>query len=67
MNIVESNKIEKTILVFIEIDLLNKNEKLENSYEEFHSLVQSSGTKIVSSFKFKQRIHIFKLNNYVNI
>tara|TARA_S200000501_G_C20833832_1_gene748483 strand:- start:564 stop:1889 length:1326 start_codon:yes stop_codon:yes gene_type:complete len=55
MNIVESNKIEKTILVFIEIELLNKNEKLENSYEEFHSLVQSSGTKIISSFKFKQR------------
>ena len=58
MNIVESNKIEKALLIFIDIESLNNNEKLENSYEEFHSLVQSSGTKIASSFKFKQRIPV---------
>ena len=55
MNIVENNKIQKAILVFIDIESLNKAERLENSYEEFFSLVQSSGVEIVDSLKLNQK------------
>ena len=55
MNIVENNKIQKAILVYINIESLNRIEKLENSYEEFFSLVQSSGTEIIEKIKFNQR------------
>tara|TARA_B100001250_G_scaffold389209_1_gene388120 strand:- start:639 stop:1949 length:1311 start_codon:yes stop_codon:yes gene_type:complete len=55
MNIVENNKIQKAILVFIDIESLNKAERLENSYEEFFSLVQSSGAEIVDSLKLNQK------------
>ncbi len=55
MNIVENNKIQKAILVFIDIESLNKAERLENSYEEFFSLVKSSGAEIVDSLKLNQK------------
>ena len=55
MNIVENNKIQKAILVYINVESLNRIEKLENSYEEFFSLVQSSGTEIIEKIKFNQR------------
>ena len=55
MNIVENNKIQKAILVFIDIESLNKAERLENSYQEFFSLVQSSGAEIVDSLKLNQK------------
>tara|TARA_B100001758_G_C18398792_1_gene607612 strand:- start:529 stop:1845 length:1317 start_codon:yes stop_codon:yes gene_type:complete len=55
MNIVENNKIQKAILVFIDIESLNKAERLENSYEEFFSLVQSSGVEIVDSLRLNQK------------
>ena len=55
MNIVENNNIQKAILVFIDIESLNKAERLENSYEEFFSLVKSSGAEIVDSLKLNQK------------
>ena len=55
MNIVENNKIQKAILVFIDIESLNKAERLENSYEEFFSLAQSSGVEIVDSLRLNQK------------
>ena len=58
MNIVESNKIQKTLLVYVEVDSLNKHERLENSYDEFYSLAQSSGVEIIGSLKLKQKIPI---------
>tara|TARA_B100001113_G_scaffold124871_1_gene101895 strand:+ start:7605 stop:8927 length:1323 start_codon:yes stop_codon:yes gene_type:complete len=56
MNIVENNKIQKAILVYINIESLSKTEKLENSYEEFCSLVQSSGAEIVDKIKLNQKV-----------
>jgi GTP-binding protein HflX len=58
MNIVESNKIQKTLLIYIEVDSLNQKEKLENSYDEFYSLARSSGIEIIDSLKFNQKIPI---------
>ena len=58
MNIVESNKIQKTLLIYIEVDSLNQKDKLENSYDEFYSLARSSGIEIIDSLKFNQKIPI---------
>ena len=58
MNIVESNTIQKTLLIYIEVDSFNQKEKLEKSYDEFYSLAHSSGVEIVKATKFKQKIPI---------
>ena len=46
MNIVESNTIQKTILVYLEVDSLYESQKLENGFDEFKSLAVSSGLSI---------------------
>ena len=46
MHIVENNKIQNACLIFIEVESLAQQTKLENDYEEFCSLVSSCDTKI---------------------
>ena len=46
MNIVESNTIQKTILVYLEVDTLYESKKLEKGFDEFKSLAVSSGLLI---------------------
>ena len=46
MHIVESNKIQNALLVFIEVKSLVEDIKLEKDYEEFYSLVSSCDVKI---------------------
>ena len=52
------NSMQKALLIYIDIDSFNKAEKLENSYEEFYSLVYSSGCEIEDSLKFKQKMPV---------
>ena len=73
MKIVDNNKVQKAILVYIDVESLNKVERLENSYEEFYSLVLSSGVEIVDDLKLNQKtpiissfIGIGKLENIKN-
>ena len=73
MKIVDNNKVQKAILVYIDVESLNKIERLENSYEEFYSLVLSSGVEIVDDLKLNQKtpiissfIGIGKLENIKN-
>ena len=56
MHIVESNKIQNAFLIFIEIESLAQQTKLENDYEEFCSLVSSCDTKIKEKIKLNQKI-----------
>ena len=58
MKDINNNSIQKALLIFMDIDSLNKFEKLENSYEEFYSLVYSSGCEIKDSLKFKQKMPV---------
>ena len=46
MNSVDINEIKKAFLVFIDVESLNKKTKLENAFDEFESLVISSGLVI---------------------
>lgn len=55
MNLVNENQIQNALIVFLEVSLLNNNYKLENSYDEFKSLVSSSGTNISNIIKIKQK------------
>ena len=64
MNIVESNTIQKTILVYLEVESLDESQKLENGYGEFKSLAVSSGLLIKSSLKFKQRSPV--INTFIS-
>ena len=64
MNIVESNTIQKTILVYLEVESLYESQKLENGYGEFKSLAVSSGLLIKSSLKFKQRSPV--INTFIS-
>ena len=52
----ESNVIESALLIFIDVDSFQNNEKLENGFEEFYSLVESSGLIVKQSVKFKQKV-----------
>ena len=52
MKDINNNIIQKALLIYTNIDSLNQSEKLENSFEEFHTLVQSSGTEIIKTLKF---------------
>ena len=56
--------IQKSLLVFIDVESLQKSEKLENGFSEFLSLVDSSGVKILDSLKFKQKIPV--ANNFIS-
>tara|TARA_B100000530_G_scaffold133947_1_gene83450 strand:+ start:1315 stop:2631 length:1317 start_codon:yes stop_codon:yes gene_type:complete len=58
MKDINNNIIQKALLIYTNIDSLNKSEKLENSFEEFHTLVQSSGTEIIKTLKFNQKIPV---------
>ena len=64
MNTVESNTIQKTILVYLEIDSLYESQKLENGYEEFKSLAVSSGLLINNSLKFSQKSPV--INTFIS-
>ena len=64
MNIVESNTIQKTILVYLEVDSLYESQKLENGYEEFKSLALSSGLLIKNSLKFSQKSPV--INTFIS-
>ena len=50
---VQENQIQNALIVYLEIDSLDHH-KLENSYDEFKSLVSSSGTNISKEIKIKQ-------------
>ena len=55
MDLIEKKSTQKSLLVFTEIESLNKGENLINEYEEFLSLVKSSEVEVLDSLKFKQR------------
>ena len=50
---VHENQIQNALIVYLEIDSLGHH-KIENSYDEFKSLVSSSGTNISKEIKIKQ-------------
>ena len=54
MNSIERNVIERALLIYVDIDSFQNKQKLEQGYEEFFSLVESSGLAIKQSTKFKQ-------------
>ena len=54
MDLIEKNSIQKSLIVFINIESFKKGENLLNDYEEFESLVKSSDVEIAGSLKFKQ-------------
>ena len=58
MKNINNNLNQKALLIYINVDSLNKAEKLENSLEEFNTLVHSSGTEIIKTLKFNQKIPI---------
>ena len=58
MKDINNNSMQKALLIYIDIDSFNKAEKLENSYEEFYSLVYSSGCEIEDFLKFKQKMPV---------
>ena len=55
MHIVENNTIQKTVLVYLEVDSLYESQKLENGFDEFKSLAISSGVLIKNSLKLTQK------------
>ena len=55
MNLVDQNKIQNALIVFIDVVSLKKDNKLENSFDEYKSLVHSSGIFISEEIKIKQR------------
>ena len=64
MIVVNQNLIQKSFLVFIEIESIQKSEKLENGFSEFQSLVYSSGVQVIDFVKFKQKNPI--ANNFIS-
>ena len=54
MNSVDVNEIKKAFLLFINVESLNEKTKLENAFDEFESLVVSSGLIIHGSKCIKQ-------------
>ena len=50
---VQDNQIQNALIVYLEIDSLDHH-KIENSYDEFKSLVSSSGINISKEIKIKQ-------------
>ena len=64
MNPIDINSIQNAFLVHIDIDSLNKKNKLENSLEEFKNLVLSSGTVIEDCVSFNQRTPV--INTFIS-
>ena len=54
MNSIDVNEIKKAFLLFINVESLNEKTKLENAFDEFESLVFSSGLIIHGSKCLKQ-------------
>ncbi len=54
MHKVHENQIQNALIVYLEIASFNHLHKIENSYDEFKSLVLSSGTNIFKEIKIKQ-------------
>ena len=63
MHIVENNTIQKTVLVYLEVDSLYESQKLENGFDEFKSLAISSGVLIKNSLKLTQKSPI--INTFI--
>ena len=55
MKNINNNLNQKALLIYINIDSLNRAEKLENSLEEFNTLVHSSGTEIIKTLKLYKK------------
>ena len=51
---VHENQIQNALIVYLEIASFDHLHKIENSYDEFKSLVLSSGTNIFKEIKIKQ-------------
>ena len=64
MNLVDINSIQNTFLVYIDVESLNKKNKLENSFEEFKNLVTSSGTSIEGHITFNQKTPV--INTFIS-
>ena len=58
MNSVDINEIKNAFLLFINVDSLNKKTKLENAFDEFKSLVVSSGLIIHGSKCLNQTVPV---------
>jgi len=54
MHKVHENQIQNALIVYLEIASFDHLHKIENSYDEFKSLVSSSGTNISKEIKIKQ-------------
>ena len=46
MDLIEDNKFQNAFLIYVSIDLFYEKNELENDYDEFKSLVISSGLEI---------------------
>ena len=46
MDLIEDNKFQNAFLIYVSIDLFYEKNELENDYDEFKSLVISSGLDI---------------------
>ena len=64
MKHIEINSIQNAFLVYIDVDSLNKKNKLENSFEEFKNLVTSSGTLIKDYVSFNQKTPV--INTFIS-
>ena len=64
MKHIEINSIQNAFLVYIDVDSLNKENKLENSFEEFKNLVTSSGTLIKDYVSFNQKTPV--INTFIS-
>tara|TARA_Y200000002_G_scaffold168279_1_gene138802 strand:- start:2752 stop:4068 length:1317 start_codon:yes stop_codon:yes gene_type:complete len=64
MKHIEINSIQNAFLVYIDVDSLNKENKLENSFEEFKNLVISSGTLIKDYVSFNQKTPV--INTFIS-
>ena len=65
MNSIDVNEIKKAFLLFINVESLNEKTKLENAYDEFESLIVSSGLKI-SEF-LPKRVLSLPMHPYLTI
>jgi len=64
MDPVDINSIQNAFLVYIDVDSLNKQNKLENSLEEFKNLVLSSGILIEDHISFNQNTPV--INTFIS-
>ena len=57
MNPIDINSIQNAFLVYIDIDSLNKNNKLENSLEEFKNLVVVLRKHVCQRLAVRHKLH----------